>query len=74
MGADLGPQAEELHKKVSVLTNYQPNFAIRIFIPTGHHGANRVIYHRDHVQVEFLQKEWIARVIPGGHSLLRLLP
>lgn len=70
----LGPQAEELRKEVSVLTDYQPNFAIRIFVPTGHHGANCVIYHRDHVQVELLQRDGIAWVIPGGHSLLRLLP
>lgn len=61
-GTGLGLQAEELHKKASVLTNYQPNFAIRVFVPTGHHGANCVVYHRDHVQVEFLRRDGIAWV------------
>lgn len=70
----MAPRAEELCKEVSVLTDYQPNFAIRIFVPTGHHGANCVIYQRDHVQVEFLQRDGVVGVTPGGHSLTPPLP
>lgn len=37
------------------LTNDEADFAVRVFIATGHHSPDGVVHHSDHVQVKLLR-------------------
>lgn len=53
------PEAMHPHsgRRISVLTNDEANFTVRVFVAAGHHGPNCVIHDSNHVQVKLLMAE-----------------